>query len=166
MSFEHNRALAVKYLKEIFGEWNFDLIDEVVHEDYTMSESSVELIKRHQTVNKGRSALLDRIKSIRQGMPNMRFNILKIIAEKNGVITWWSWEGKQEGLLFGFPPKNKEMKIFGTNYFEIKDGKIYSSLTNFDTFSFLIQLDHASVQIDQEELVLQYLKSLEELGPL
>ena len=58
------------------------------------------------------------------------------------------------------------MKIFGTNYFEIKDGKIYSSLTNFDTFSFLIQLDHASVQMDQEDLVLQYLKNLEELGPL
>ena len=28
MSFEYNRTLAVKYLKEIYGEWKFDLIDE------------------------------------------------------------------------------------------------------------------------------------------
>ncbi|MHA2100171.1 MAG: ester cyclase [Candidatus Kariarchaeaceae archaeon] len=166
MSFQHNRTLAVKYLKEIFGQWRYDLIEEVVHENYHMNESSVDLIKRHQVVKKGREAFHDRVESIRIGMPNMVFNILKIIAEEDGVITWWSWEGTQDGTLFGFPPKGKEMKIFGTNFFEIKDEKIYSSLTNFDTFSFLIQLGHALVQVDQEDLVLQYLKNLEEMGPL
>ena len=166
MSYDHNRKLAVRYLKELITGWNYEKVDEILHPEYRLSASSVDIAVQEDEGLTGIKAFLRRIENIRKGMPDQVFHILKIIAEKDSVITWWSWEGTQTGELFGFPPKNRHMKVFGTMFFEIRDERIYTNLVNFDTFSFLIQLGHAAIKVDENELVLQYLENLEKLGPL
>lgn len=164
--FDHNRKLAIRYLKEIIGEWNYDNVHEIMHPEYSLSDASVDIALQKEVGLVGMDAFIERTENLRKGMPNQKFHILKIIAEENSAITWWSWEGTQTGDLFGFPPKNRSMKVFGTMFFEIRDKLIYSTIVNFDTFSFLIQLGHASIKVDEDDLVMKYLKSLEELGPL
>ncbi|OLS24996.1 MAG: hypothetical protein HeimC2_20510 [Candidatus Heimdallarchaeota archaeon LC_2] len=54
-------------------------------------------------------------------------------------------------------------KIYGTNHFTFKVGKFISQTVNFDSISFLVQLGHISVNEDQQKLVEQYLKRLEDM---
>lgn len=159
---EENKIIAKKYLLELFGKWNLDLIDELIHDDYELSEKSVSVILQGG-IEKGKSAFAKRMVNFSKALPDLKYGIIKIIAEDDSVIVWWALRGTQAEELFGFPSKGKTVQVFGTNHFIFRDGKIINNTTNFDSFSFLIQLGHVTIHTDQEEMVMQYLKHLESM---
>ncbi|MCY3415097.1 MAG: ester cyclase [Candidatus Heimdallarchaeota archaeon] len=165
MSLEKNKNLACKFLTELYSKWQFDVIDEIIHDNYKISERSVSVIHLEESMppGPGKQELKKRVQYFRKAMPNMRYTILKLIAEDDSVMAWWTWEGTQEDELFGFSPNYKSMKIFGTNLFKIKDGKILSTSVSFDTFSLLIQLGHVQIDQDQDEFIMKYLEKLRDL---
>lgn len=162
MTIEKNKQIAKKYLLELYGKWNIDLVDELIHDEYVLSDNSVVLSSQYST-EKGKAAFLKRLIEFSKSLPDLKYGIIKIIAEEDSVIVWWALKATQVGEVFGFPSKGKTVQIFGTNHFIMEDGKIRSNTINFDTFSFLIQLGHVTINTDQEEMVMQYLKHLANL---
>ncbi|OLS24995.1 MAG: hypothetical protein HeimC2_20500 [Candidatus Heimdallarchaeota archaeon LC_2] len=163
MSIEKNKILAKKFLLELYCRWNYDLVDELIHEDYELGKDSVSILAQARTLP-GKAAFVKRLKYYHKALPDMRYGIIKIISEEDNVIVWWAMKATQVGDFNDFPTKGKKVQIFGTHHFEIKDGKIISSTINFDTFSFLIQLGHIEVTNEQEDMVMEYLKRIEKLG--
>ncbi len=162
MSIEDNKIIAKKYHLEFCSKWNFDLIDEIIHEDYELHESSVGIVQKEEIV-KGKEGFRKRMKRFATAFPDLKYGIIKIIAEGDSVIVWWALRATQADEIFGFPSKGQKIQIFGTNHFTMKDGKIISNIINYDTFSFLIQLGHVTINTDQDDMVMQYLKHLESL---
>ncbi len=163
MTAEHNKNVARKFFLELCNKWNFDLFDELIHDDYEVSDHSASIALRGK-LEKGKIGFIKRLKHMSQSLPDTHYRILKIIAEDDGVIVWWALKGTQVGEFMGFPPKGQSAQVFGTNYFKMKDGKIISNILNFDTFSFLIQLGHVSIKTDEDQIVMQYLKHLENIN--
>lgn len=162
MTIENNKRMVRKFLLELFGRWKFELVDEIIHDDYELTENSVTITL--QTSNKnGKQGFDKRIRQFKKSFPNLKYGIIKIIAEDDSVIAWWAMTATQADEIYGFSSKGQTAKIFGTNHFIFKDGKIISNTVNFDSLSFLIQLGHIALNSDQEDLVMQYLGSLERM---
>ncbi len=166
MSLENNKSLASQFLTELYCKWDFSVIEKIIHEDYFISKNSVSLINFQDDMptGPGKRTLVERVHYLYNAMPDMNFEITKIIAEENEVIVWYTWTGTQKGEMFGFPPKNKKVKIFATNYFTIQAGRILTTRITFDSFSFLYQLGHVDFINDDENMVLRYLDDIERIS--
>ncbi|OLS24994.1 MAG: hypothetical protein HeimC2_20490 [Candidatus Heimdallarchaeota archaeon LC_2] len=165
MSLEHNKTIARQFLTELFSKWDFSLIEKIIHNDYSVSKNSVSLIDFKDSLYEkpGKGNFRERLHYIRTGMPDLEFQVTKMVAEGNEVIVWYTWSGTQKGELFGFPPKNRKVKIFATNYFTIQAKKIVGTRITLDSFSFLYQLGHVDF-INDESLVLRYLSDIERIS--
>lgn len=165
MSLEHNKSIARQFLTELFSKWDFSLIEKIIHDDYHVSKNSVAIINFKDSLfnDPGKGNFRDRLHYIRKGMPDLEFKVTKMVAEGDEVIVWYTWSGTQNGMLFGFPPKNRKVKIFATNYFTIKNKKIISTRITLDSFSFLYQLGHVDF-INDESMVLRYLDDIERIN--
>ena len=165
MSLEHNKTIARQFLTELFSKWDFSLIEKIIHDDYRVSKNSVSIINFKDSLfnEPGKGNFRERLHYIRNGMPDLKFEVTKMVAEDNEVIAWYTWSGTQKGMLFGFPPKNKKVKIFATNYFTIQAKKIVSARITLDSFSFLYQLGHVDF-VQDESMMLRYLDDIERIN--
>lgn len=159
---EHNKSLAKLFLCEMFSNYRYEIIDDIIHKDYFISRNSVRIINHENSMPKGpgRDNMRKRVEYFRRVLPKSRFDIIRLVAEKDEVIAWWTWTGTQKEEMFGFPSKDKSMRIFGTNLFTIKDEKIYNTLVTFDSFSMLVQLGHIKIQAEDPVFITQYLENI------
>lgn len=166
MSLEYNKSIACQFLNELYCKWDFSVIERIIHEDYFISKNSVSIINFQNDMpsGPGKRSLVDRVHYLYNAMPDLNFEITRVVAEENEVIVWYSWTGTQKGEMFGFPPKNKKVKIFATNYFTIQAGRILTTRITFDSFSFLYQLGHVDFISDDETMMLQYLDDIERIS--
>jgi len=57
-------------------------------------------------------------------MPDLRLNILDMIAEDDKVVVRYTVEGTHEGGLFGVPPTVQRVSIESMTVERVSDGKI------------------------------------------
>jgi len=135
MSTESNKAVARRFLEEVFGQGKLAVADEIVALDY---------------VNRGPGALpglppgpegsKQLVMVYRNAFPDVQFTIDEQIAEGDKVMTRWTARGTHKGELAGIPPTGKSATVTGMGVDRIVNGKIVESWGVFDQFGMLQQL--------------------------
>lgn len=75
-----------------------------------------------------------------QAFPDLRVTIDKILAEGELVAVRLFAEGTNTGSGNGLPATGKSLRISGTTFFRIVDGKIVEEWATFDQLDFMRQL--------------------------
>ena len=135
MSIESNKAVARRFLEEVFGQGNLAVADEIVAPDHVDHgpgtppglPSGPEGTKMFVTV-------------YRNAFPDIRFTIDEQVAEGDKVVTRWTGSGTHKGELAGIPPTGKSATVTGIGVDRIVNGKIVESWGVFDQFGMLQQL--------------------------
>ncbi len=135
MSTESNKAVARRFLEEVFGQGKLAVADEIVAPDH---------------VDRGPGALPGLppgpegskmiVTVYRNAFPDIQFTIDEQIAEGDKVVTRWTGFGTHKGGLAGFPPTGKSATVTGIGVDRIVNGKIVESWGVFDQFGMLQQL--------------------------
>ena len=76
----------------------------------------------------------------RSGIPDLRVNILDVIAEDDKVATRYTVEGTHEGDLFGVPPTGRRVSIGSMAVERVSDGKIQEHWRITDSLDMMQQL--------------------------
>jgi len=76
----------------------------------------------------------------RSGMPDLRVDILDMIAEGDKVAVRYTVEGTHEGDLFGVPPPGRRVSIESMTVERVSDGKIREHWRVTDTLDMMQQL--------------------------
>ena len=58
------------------------------------------------------------------GLPDMHITIEHVVSEGDMAVVRWLVRATHTGELFGVPASKKEVKIRGTSWFRIRDGKL------------------------------------------
>ena len=86
MSLEFNKEITRKYISELFVQWNYDLIDELIHKDYQFGEISrdrfTDTLEHPLAVGSGKEILISRLEVWRNAFPDLKIRILMQIAEE------------------------------------------------------------------------------------
>lgn len=166
MSLEFNKEIVRRYLTELFVEWNYDLIDEIIHQDYQFGELSrdrfTDTLEHPLAVGSGKEILISRLEVWRNAFPDLKISILMQVAEDDTVIAIINATGTQQGEFMGTSPSNKKFSMLATQIFQFKENKIVSVDLLEDRFGIYLQLGRFQLDMDQNDVIKQYLKDIDQ----
>lgn len=128
---DKNKAIARRFLDELWNRGNFAVIDELLARDYDGHSS---------TVVRGPEGAEAFIPTVRAAFPDFQFKILDQIAEGDKVATRWKLSGTHEGPFQGAPPSGERVEMTGITIFRVADGRLIEGWTNEDQLGLFQQI--------------------------
>jgi steroid delta-isomerase-like uncharacterized protein len=128
---EENKAIARRFLDELWNRSNFVLVDQLLATDYD-GHSSTEI--------RGPEGAMEFVPRLRLAFPDFQFSILDQLAEADKVATRWTIRGTHEGEFQGMLPSGKRIEMTGITIFRIANGRLIEGWTNEDVLGMLQQL--------------------------
>lgn len=128
---EKNKAVARRFLEELWNRSNFAVVDQLLARDYDGHSS---------TVIRGPEGAVAFIPQVRTAFPDFRFEVLDQIAEGDKVATRWRLVGTHEGPFQGVPPSGRHVEMTGITIFRLADGRLIEGWTNEDVYGLLQQI--------------------------
>jgi steroid delta-isomerase-like uncharacterized protein len=134
VSQEENKAVARRWVEDLFNTGNLEVADEIiapdhVHHDPTLSDIPPGPEGQKQVVNLYRSAFT-----------NAHISIEDQLAEGDRVVTRWTSSGTHQGELMGVTRTGNQVTVTGITIIRVSDGKIVESWTNYDALGMMQQI--------------------------
>jgi len=130
MSTEDNKALARRWLDEVWNKGDLSLIDELIAPNYVLHDPMRPGLK-------GRTGIKESIATFQIAFPDIHFTIEAQIAEGEQVVTRYIVQGTHLGPLMGIPATGKQGTITGIDIYRITNEQIEEAWTNWDTLGLL-----------------------------
>ena len=135
MSTESNKAIARRFLEEVFGQGKLAVADEIVAPDHV--DHGPGALPGMPPGPEGSKRL---VTVYRNAFPDVHFTIDEQIAEGDKVVTRWTGHGTHKGELAGIPATGKSATVTGIGVDRVVNGKIVESWGIFDQFGMMQQL--------------------------
>ncbi len=133
MSTEELKAIARRYIEEVWNNGNLALIDELFTPDYINHTPSIGQMA-------GPEGIKQLIGSFRNAAPDLHFTINDMIAEGDRVVTRWTAQGTHQGELMGVPPTGKQITVTAIVIDRIVEGRIVEHWAGRDDLGLFQQL--------------------------
>jgi steroid delta-isomerase-like uncharacterized protein len=133
MSTENNKALARRWLEEVWNQDDLSLIDELIAPNYVLHDPSRPGLR-------GRTGIRESVAMFRTASPDLHFTIEDQIAEGDKVVTRYTIQGTHQGPLLGIAATGKQATLTGIDIYRIAESKIEEAWSNWDTLGMLQQL--------------------------
>lgn len=132
MSIKENKAIVIRFLKEIWENGEIDVVDEIVAKDHVHHLSRSD---RH-----GPDGVKQLVTWFRVFLPDLQIVINDLIAEEDKVMAYITFSGTDQGGYFDNPPSGNPVKYTGIDIFRLADGKIVERWGIVDTITMMHQV--------------------------
>ena len=132
MSTEDNKALARRYIEEVFNQKNLATVDELNTPDFVLHNAS--------TTIQGLEAYKQFVSMYLTAFPDLHTTIEDMIAEGDIVAERVTMHGTHKGDLMGIPPTGKQATITAIYIVRFANGKGVEVWANSDDLGLLQQL--------------------------
>ena len=112
-----NKSLVRRFYKEVYGEWNMALVDEVVSPRFT----SHDWPEGSPAGPQGFAAFYS---AIRTALPDARYVVDDLIAEGDKVVVRWRLLGTHEGDFRGIAPTGRAIELKGIAIYRVDEGML------------------------------------------
>lgn len=130
---EDNEKLARRLTKEGFENENYDVIDEIIAEDYVLHDSSTpEPIRGPDGFR--------RMVEMGAGTVDGTIEIDQVLSTDDWVVTRWTQRGTHAAETAGIEPTNEEVTITGIVVSRVEDGKLVESWQEVNVLNMLTQI--------------------------
>ena len=134
MTVEANKAIVRLYYAQVLDAGNLDALPELAASNYVENDPL-------PGQGSGLKGLVQRVRMLRNGLPNLHFTVDDIVAEGEKVIVRWTMQGTHLGEFFGVPATGKTVKATGVDIILMRDGKMAEHWHEIDALGLLQQLD-------------------------
>ena len=132
MSTEANKAIARRFVAEIFEQGRPDAVDELVADGFvghTWGASGV-----------GRDGLKAALQRLASTLADVRFSVDDMVAEGDRVVVRLTASARQVGSFMGLLPSGRSYEIGEIHMFRLVDGKVVEHWHQFDQVGLMRQL--------------------------
>ena len=133
MSLDENKALARRWVEEIWHKGNLSVLDDFLATNFVFNYAP-------PGVEPNKAAYKQAMNMYRDACPDMYYDIQDMVAEGDKVVVRWVGRGTQKGEIMGIAPTGKEMTLTGISIVHIVGGKIAEEWTEMDMLGALQQL--------------------------
>lgn len=134
MAAEENKVLARRYLEEVYGKGNLDVVDELIAEDVQDHEEFGDQVPA------GRAGIKELVKAFRKAFPDISVTIDDAVSEGDRVFIRCSWEGTHQGELMGIEASGKRVYFTSMDEIRFSEGRIEEHWGVTDTLGLIHQL--------------------------
>lgn len=129
---EQNKALAARFVDEIFVRGSFEAVDELLADDFVGHT--------WPSTGDGKADLKAAIERVSQGLADPEFRIDDMIAEGDSVAIRLTTSATQVGTFMGISGSGKRYTIGEIHIFRFRDGKVVEHWHQFDQLAMMRQL--------------------------
>src|SRR4029078_10530801 len=130
------RQLVLTMYDEVWNKGNMAAADDAVSSDFDDHPPT----RFFDVGRPGPGALTEAAGSFRNAIPDFHDTPELVLVEGNRAAYLGAISGVQTGEMFGFPPQNRRMRVWGINIFALKDGLISERWGQFDVLTMMQQL--------------------------
>ena len=132
MSTQDNKALARRYIEELFNQKNLAVFDELCAPNFVWHNAS--------TTMQGQESCKQFLSMLLSGFPDLHITIEDLIAEGDLVAERLTFRGTHQGDLLGIPSTGKQIHVTGLSITRVANGKCVEFWTNSDDLGLMQQL--------------------------
>ena len=132
---EKNRNTVTRYFEEVWNQGKLDVLDEILSPEYINHNPGFENPKP------GPEGLRPIVSAIRNGFPDLKYIIEKLIVTDDYVAVYVTMTGTHTGVFFGIEPTGKKIEVHQMQFERIVDGKMIEHWRVTDDLSMMRQLD-------------------------
>jgi steroid delta-isomerase-like uncharacterized protein len=128
-----NKELMRRFYKEVFGDWNMALVDEVVSPQFVSHDWP-------EGTPTGTQPFLGFYSAIRSALPDARYEVDDLIAEGDKVVVRWRLLGTHKGDFGGFAATGRPIELKGVAIYRLEDGKLMERWVVADLYAVLQEM--------------------------
>lgn len=132
-----NKELVGRFYKEVYGDWNMALVDEVVSPQFI----SHDWPKGSPT---GPQGFRNFYSAIRSALPDARYEVDDLIAEDDKVVVRWRLLGTHKGDFRGIAPSGRPIALKGIAIYRVVRGKLMERWVVTDLYGVLEEIRGSS----------------------
>jgi steroid delta-isomerase-like uncharacterized protein len=129
-----SKALAERYFLEIMSMGKLDVIDEILHPDFTFN------IPTQPEPVRGRSGFRQFVLYLRNAFPDIQFSPMLWASETDRAAARWRITGTHRGEFLGAPATGRRVEDYGLDTFILYDGQIRTINVNENDFGLMQQI--------------------------
>ena len=122
------------FIEQGWNEGDLSAYDRYVDENYTDNDPAAPGIEG------GREVQRALIEHYRAAFSRFRVIIDELVAEDDRVVMIYTARGVHTGEFMGHPPTQRSFEVTGMSRYVIRDGRIVTARSNWDTLGLLKQL--------------------------
>jgi steroid delta-isomerase-like uncharacterized protein len=112
---EENKAVVRRHLEQAVSQGRHEVWDEIMAEDFVL---------HHPMVPPGRAAYARSVEILREGFPDLREEVLDLVAEGDRVVARYIERGTHTGTFFGLPPSGRAYEKHGLALYRLAGGRL------------------------------------------
>jgi predicted ester cyclase len=128
-----NKALVRRFYKEVYGDWNMTLVNEVVSPRFTSHDWP-------EGTPTGRQGFELFYSAIRTALPDARYEVDDLIAEGDKVVVRWRLFGTHLGDFRGIAPSAQKIALDGIAIYRVEGGKLMERWVVTDLYGLLEEM--------------------------
>jgi steroid delta-isomerase-like uncharacterized protein len=127
-----NRAIALRWMDEIWNQRRDEVIDELMHADAVGHMEGGDA-DGPEGFRRARAEFLD-------ALPDLRIDVEDSVAEGDQVVLRWRVTGTHLGSGLGIPPSGRAVQARGMSWFRFRDGRMAEGWDSWDQSGLLKSL--------------------------
>jgi steroid delta-isomerase-like uncharacterized protein len=139
MTTEQNKAAALRWSQELWGQGNLAVADEIIAPDYVRHDPGDPFPAR------GPEDVKRIVTMLRRMLPDLQIRVEAVIAEGDMVVNRYTATATDTVGYMGMPPTGKVIRTPAIQIFRFANGKIVESWAARDDLGTLRQLGHLAV---------------------
>ena len=132
---EKNKAIVRNIFEQAINKKRMELLKDLIDDNYVGPRGG-----------KGYESFLMPIKPLLTAFPDIEWKIQDIIGEGDKVMLRWQWQGTHKAAFNEFAATGKTVTNDGMGLFELKNGKVVSTIILTDRLGFMQQIDAVPVK--------------------
>lgn len=142
---QENEKVVRRLTEEVWQNENFDVIDELVAEDYVLHDPSMpEEIRGPDGYRE--------MAEMGAGIVDGEIEIDQMISTDDLVVSRWTQRGTHTGEIAGVEPTNEEVTITGIDISRVEDGKLVESWQEVNLLNMLMTIGAIPEDLFSEEM--------------
>lgn len=133
MSLSRNKAIIRRFWEDILNSRNWDLVDELVANDYVFHGSAGKEVR-------GREGLKQFLQMFVSAFPDLHFDVQDIFTEGDKAVSRLLGRGTHKGELMGIPPTGKKITTSVICIHRFVGSMIAEDWELIDLFGLMLQL--------------------------
>lgn len=132
-----NKRLVQRFYKEVYGDWNMSLVEEVVSPRFT----SHDWPEGSAAGPEGFAAFYS---AIRTALPDARYEVDDLVSEDDKVVVRWRLLGTHRGDFRGIAPTGRAVELKGIAIYRVDGGQLMERWVVTDLYDVLEEMRESS----------------------
>lgn len=139
---EDNERIVRRIYEDALNAGKLELLDQWIGDAYQAAPGTPGAQGLH-----GPAAFAAPLRALRQAFPDIHYEVLDLLGEKDRVAIRWRWTGTHEGQFASYAPTHHKVSNDGMAIFQIQRGKVAAAWLQTDRLGFLQEVGAVSKDV-------------------